>query len=53
MVIAKLEGVAKSGEAIDIQKMFNCLTFDVIGEIALGEDFGTLSDPKVCIMGVE
>jgi len=33
-----------NGQAIDICNLYNCLTFDVIGDLVFGESFGSLED---------
>lgn len=36
-----------SGAQLDFVRMFNCTTFDVIGELAFGESLGLLDDGKM------
>lgn len=36
-----------SGEQLDFVRMFNCTTFNVIGELAFGESLGLLDDGKM------
>lgn len=37
-----IQGFAEKGEAFDIVKWFNFVTFDVIGDLSFGESFGCL-----------
>lgn len=48
--VATLFGaIADSGEQVDIQTIFNGMTFDIIGRVALGKEFNTLEDPNAKI----
>lgn len=38
---------ADPGQPIDFVRMFNCATFDIIGELAFGESLGLLDDGKM------
>jgi len=37
-----IKGFSSRNEAFDIVKWFNCITFDVLGDLAFGESFGCL-----------
>ncbi|CAE8595307.1 unnamed protein product [Polarella glacialis] len=41
-----LEGVADSGETVDVFRLMNRFTLDTIGEIGFGTDIGSLDDPS-------
>jgi len=43
LLMSRLGDFAASGEAIDIVRWFNYITFDIIGELTYGESFGCLS----------
>jgi len=45
-VVDYLSTVADSGEIIDLQELFYKFTLESFGEIAFGESFGCLKDPK-------
>jgi cytochrome P450 len=42
LLITKLRGHASKGEAVDLVKWYNFTTFDIIGNLSFGEDFGCL-----------
>ncbi|TLD09602.1 hypothetical protein PspLS_11726 [Pyricularia sp. CBS 133598] len=42
LLITRLRGFASEGKTIDISRWYNFLTFDVIGDMAFGEPFGSL-----------
>jgi len=37
----------------EMVKWYNFFTFDVIGDLAFGESFGSLNDGMLCLFGVE
>lgn len=40
-----LDGLRDSkGKSVDICNLLNCLTFDTIGDLSLGQSFGSLED---------
>lgn len=41
-LISRIHEYAKTGEAFDIVRWYNFMTFDVIGDLAFGESFGCL-----------
>jgi cytochrome P450 len=43
LFIVKVREIADDGEVVDINKWYNYLTFDVIGEMAFGESFGCMA----------
>lgn len=45
-VVDYLSTVADTGEVIDLQELFYKFTLESFGEIAFGESFGCLKDPK-------
>jgi cytochrome P450 len=45
-VCNRLESAATSSEVVNIETLFACMTFDVIGRVCLGHKFGAISDPK-------
>ncbi len=42
LLMARLHGFAATGEAFDVVRWYNFLTFDVIGDLSFGESFGCL-----------
>jgi cytochrome P450 len=44
--IEKFTALSKSGEVADLQVILECLTFDIIGKIAMGRDFNSLGDSE-------
>lgn len=42
LFITKVREQAEAGQVVDINKWYNYLTFDVIGEMAFGETFGCM-----------
>lgn len=44
LFIAKLSGLARAGQTLDIVKWYNFTTFDLIGDLAFGQPFGCLED---------
>ncbi len=52
LFILQINGRKNPGEelrSVDAVKWFNFLTFDIIGELAFGDTFGSLKEGKVCI----
>ncbi|GJJ75709.1 hypothetical protein EMPS_08067 [Entomortierella parvispora] len=45
-VVDYLSSVADTGEVVDLQELFYKFTLESFGEIAFGESFGCLKDPK-------
>lgn len=43
-LIQRLREHADKGQAVDISRWYNFLTFDIIGDLAFGESFGCLAD---------
>ena len=37
----------------EMVKWYNFFTFDLIGDLAFGEPFGSLNDGMLCLLGVE
>ena len=51
LFIDQINGRKTGGEelrSVDVVKWFNFLTFDIIGELAFGDTFGSLKEGKVC-----
>ena len=46
LLIEKLKDVAESGEKTDMTKWYNLTTFDIIGDLALGDSFDGLKNTK-------
>lgn len=44
----KMRGFAKSGTPVNLVDWFAYTTFDIIGDMALGEPFGCLENGKIC-----
>lgn len=51
-LITKLEGVAESGEAINMEAAFSQLTLDVIGKSVFNYDFDSLKTDSPVIQAV-
>lgn len=46
-LISNVYREAAAGNKIDIVKYYNCASFDIIGELAFGEDLGLLDDSEL------
>ena len=47
LLITRLREKCAKGEAVDIVEWLNFTTFDLIGDLAFGESFGSFDRPKL------
>jgi cytochrome P450 len=46
-MISNIRQEAASGRSVDMVKLYNCCTFDIIGELAFGESLGLLENSEL------
>lgn len=47
LFVDRLSNTAATGEAVDVTRWFNYLTFDLVGDLAFGESFGCLTESRM------